>query len=350
MNIKRYQKYLLGVALVASLFVAFWGYRQWQTFQPKNQTADVSDIQDDMVLLGGMPVGIYMETDGVLVLGTGTIEGKDGNSHQPSEYLVKPGDYITAINQTTIESKKELIRQIQKLDEKEAVLTIRRNGENLQIKVETQESKDGTVMLGIWVRDDVQGLGTITYIKNHTFAALGHGIHDTDISALLNIKTGTLYRTNIRSISKSTANSPGSMEGIIVYNKRNELGMITANKETGIYGTIENPEILLEEKIPIAVAKREEIEVGDATIRCMVSDTIKEYKIRINELDMSDHEINKGMTIEITDPELLELTGGIVQGMSGSPIIQNGKLVGAVTHVFIKDSKKGYGIFIENMM
>ncbi|MDD3360557.1 MAG: SpoIVB peptidase S55 domain-containing protein [Hespellia sp.] len=349
MNKKLYRKCLLLFTLGVLLFATFGYYISNDSFSSENPSANASEVQSDMVLLGGMPIGIYMQTDGVLILGAGDVERGDGTVSRPAEHLVKAGDYITAINQTPVQTKKELIKELKKTAVSETILSIRRNDENIEVKMHPIKNTEGDTMLGIWVRDDVQGLGTITYIKDHTFAALGHGIHDTDTNQLLEIEQGILYRTNIRSISKGTNGSPGSMEGIIVYNRLNELGTIYKNSATGIYGTIDNLEEVLKEKIPIQTAGTDEIQTGAATIRCEIGDSIQEYQIEITHLDYSNHEINKGMTIEITDPALLDQTGGIVQGMSGSPIIQNGKLVGAVTHVFVKDSKKGYGIFIENM-
>ena len=140
------------------------------------------------------------------------------------------------------------------------------------------------------------------------------------------------------------------MEGIIVYNNYNILGTIDKNTEAGIYGSIERIDELFEEQIPIETAAKEEIVTGPATIRCYIDNELKEYEIQVTDIDMSGSEINKGLVIQVTDPELLEKTGGIIQGMSGSPIIQNGKLIGAVTHVFVQDSTMGYGIFIENML
>ncbi len=140
------------------------------------------------------------------------------------------------------------------------------------------------------------------------------------------------------------------MEGIIVYNGFNKLGTINKNTDAGIYGTVDKIEELFTEQIPVQVASKDEIEIGDATIRCFVDNEVKEYNIKVTDIDYSGHEVNKGLVIQVTDPALLEKTGGIIQGMSGSPILQNGKLIGAVTHVFVQDSTKGYGIFIENML
>ena len=140
------------------------------------------------------------------------------------------------------------------------------------------------------------------------------------------------------------------MEGVIVYNNYNILGSIDKNTEAGIYGSLGPDSALSGEIVPVDTARKEEIHTGDATVRCYVDNSLKEYQIRVTDIDMSGAEINKGFVIEVTDPELLEITGGIIQGMSGSPILQDGKLIGAVTHVFVQDSTKGYGIFIENML
>lgn len=352
MRIKRYRKCLIITAVVASLFCSGMIGNEYLFYkEPDNISADTVDIQDDMVLLGGMPVGIYLETNGVMVIGTQGIEDMDGIKQEPAAHIVKSGDYITAINQTPIENKKNLLSAINDLDDSEVVLHLRRNSKQIDVKIHPVKTTDGSYKLGIWVRDNMQGLGTVTYMdEDHHFAALGHGIHDIDTNTLLEIQEGILYKTNIKSISKGKVGSPGSMEGIIIYSSFNELGNISRNNETGIYGTIKKTEEMFENQVPIQIASKDEIEIGKATIRCKVTDKIEDYHINIIDIDYSGHEINKGMIIEITDSKLLDITGGIVQGMSGSPIIQNGKLIGAVTHVFIKDSTKGYGIFIENML
>ena len=179
---------------------------------------------------------------------------------------------------------------------------------------------------------------------------MGHGIHDVDTNELLEMSEGTLYDTSIQNIKKGENGNPGGMEGIIVYNHYNVLGNITKNTETGIYGKIDRVDRVFKNQDALPAAAKEELEVGDATILCAVSGEVEEYKIRITKIDLNPREINKGIEIQVTDERLLEISGGIVQGMSGSPIIQNGKLAGAVTHVFVQDSTKGYGIFIENML
>ncbi len=312
---------------------------------------EIREADTETVLLGGMPVGIYMETDGVMVLDTQKIEGTDGEAHEPAAGLVRAGDYIMAVNNQEISGKAELLAAMEKLDEENVVLTVRRGSETMDVRIRPVECAAGGYRLGIWVRDNVQGLGTVTFLTGDgRFGALGHGIHDTDTNVLMDIDRGRVYRTSIQNIRKGTDGNPGSMEGIIVYNDYNILGSIDKNTEAGIYGTIDGIDRLFQEQIPVETAKKEEIVTGLASVRCYVDGEIGEYEIQVTEIDMSADAVNKGLVIQVTDPVLLEKTGGIIQGMSGSPIIQNGKLIGAVTHVFVQDSTKGYGIFIENML
>ena len=343
---------LLMLFLFLSGVVVWDQIQTWQEEKTLWQTeASTSSADNDTVLLGGMPVGIYMETDGVMVLNTEKIEGIDGIEHDPAAEAVETGDYITAVNHHEISGKADLLEAVDEIDGSDVVLTLRRGENTMDIEIRPVEYEPGSYRLGIWVRDNVQGLGTITFLTGQSrFGALGHGISDTDTNMLMAIDSGRVYRTSIQDITKGYSGSPGTMEGIIVYNNYNVLGTIDKNTEAGIYGTIDKINELFQEQIPIETASKEEIEIGDAVIRCYIDNEIKEYDIQVTDIDTSSSEINKGLVIQVTDPELLEKTGGIIQGMSGSPIIQNGKLIGAVTHVFVQDSTKGYGIFIENMM
>lgn len=308
-------------------------------------------MENSTVILGGMPVGIYMETDGVMVLSTEQIRDTEGRLHDPAAGMVRSGDYITAVNHQNIKGKKDLLDEVESIGEDAVTLTLRRDGDSVDVEVCPVEYAPGEYRLGIWVRDNVQGLGTITFLtEDSRFGALGHGIHDIDTNVLMSIDHGRVYRTSIRDITKGYSGSPGTMEGVIVYNEYNVLGTIDKNTEAGIYGSLSRINTLFDEQIPIETATKEEIHTGDATIRCYIDGTLKEYSIRVTDIDMDEKEVNKGIVIQVTDQELLEKTGGIIQGMSGSPIIQDGKLIGAVTHVFVQDSTKGYGIFIENML
>lgn len=306
---------------------------------------------ETLVIPGGMPVGIYLETNGVMVLGTESVTGMDGMAHDPAAHLVRSGDYIIAINGKKIETKTQLIEEVERLEKREVVLTVKRNETRLDLKFQPVQYKEGKYRLGIWVRDNTQGLGTVTYLNaDSEFGALGHGIHDVDTNELLDISDGTLYLTSIRDIQKGVRGTPGGIEGIIVYNNYNVLGTITENTEAGLFGKLDRIDALFTEQEPVRTAGKEAIRAGDAVIRCSVEGEVKDYKIKITDVDLRTDEINKGIVLEVTDERLLEKTGGIIQGMSGSPILQDGKLIGAVTHVFVNDPKKGYGIFIENML
>ena len=207
---------------------------------------------------------------------------------------------------------------------------------------------DGTYKLGIWVRDNIQGIGTLTYVDEQgNFGALGHGISDIDTGDMLTLKWGELYNAQILSIVKGTDGNPGELQGVIRYDESEKIGTILDNQSMGIYGTLDNG---CGQGVRLPVGYKQEMQEGPATILACVDGEVQEYSIEITAIDMNKKDTNKSFTIKVTDPRLLELTGGIVQGMSGSPVIQNGKLVGAVTHVFVRDAGSGYGIFIENML
>lgn len=307
--------------------------------------------EDTYVIVGGIPIGIYLDTNGVMVIATETIAGADGTWVNPSEDSILSGDYIVGINDVEVETKEELVDQVSNLDGSSVELEIRREEEIIEVSITPVLDDSGEYKLGIWVRDNIQGLGTLTYIDTQSgFGALGHGINDVDTGELLEIEAGELYKASISNIIKGEAGSPGGLEGVIIYNPFNIVGEITMNSTAGIYGTIYNLESLVYEQELVEVASIDEIEEGPATIRCTIDDEVCEYEIEILEVNENETEVNKGLVIRITDETLIDETGGIVQGMSGAPILQNGKLVGAVTHVFVNDPTKGYGIFIENML
>lgn len=341
---------ILMMILVLSVSVG-GSYFLLEAQKSKLEKAVSADTSGNMVIPGGMPVGIYLETDGVLVLGTEPIEGMDGQNYEPAAHLVKEGDYIVGINDEEISDKSELIAAVKSLDQDDVVLKVMRKEQAIDIRIKAVQCAVDDYKLGIWVRDNAQGLGTITYLTADSgFGALGHGIHDTDTGELLSISKGLLYTTSIRDIQKGESGTPGGMEGIIVYNNYNMLGTITENSEEGIYGTLDRIDTLFKNADPVETASADEVKEGEAVIRCSVDGSVEEYQVQIKAVNPSAKEANKAIELEVTDEKLLELTGGIVQGMSGSPILQNGKLVGAVTHVFVNDPTKGYGILIEEML
>lgn len=308
-------------------------------------------IEDQELIPVGMPIGIYVETDGILVIGSGDFKGVGGITHSPGKNVVKSGDYIRKVNGKAVSKKDELIAKVKESGGESVILTVERDGETMDVAIKPQLDTSGTYKIGVWVRDNAQGVGTLTYIDSKgNFGALGHGITDVDTSTLMHMGGGTLYETNIVDIKKGTVGNPGEMTGMIVYSDDHILGNILDNSTRGIFGTCNAKAMTLGTEKPLPIGLKQEIELGPAQILCTVDDTPQYYDVEITEIHLNHDSVNRGIELKVTDPELLRQTGGIVQGMSGSPIIQNGKFIGAVTHVLVQDSTRGYGIFIENML
>ena len=315
----------------------------------KEIQVDVVDTQ--YVIPCGAPVGIYLKSNGVMVIGTGELINQNGTAVEPAAGILKTGDYIEAINGKPLSTKEQLARAVEELEGQDAVLTIRRQDKQMEVSVSPAVTQDGKSKLGVWVRSDTQGIGTMTYIDlNGRFGALGHGISDTDTGEVVEISEGNLYDTQIVGVEKGAVGSPGVMSGVIYYGPGTLLGDVNANTEQGIFGTVNEKFMRDVTAESMEVGFKQDVKKGKASIRSGVSGEIKDYEIEILKVDYSNSHSNKSLVIQVTDPELLELTGGIVQGMSGSPIMQDGKIIGAVTHVFVNDPTKGYGIFVEDML
>lgn len=314
------------------------------------KTIKVHTVEKQEVLVSGSPVGIYMETKGVLVIDSGEITDREGIRRTPAEHIIQSGDYICEIDGKVLTGKRQLMQLVRENQGEPMELQVIRHQETIKLEMTPVETEDGSYKLGIWVRDNIQGIGTLTYVEpNGTFGALGHGISDTDTGERLEISDGDLYRADILSIRKGTAGTPGELRGVINYREENRIGTICGNSQYGIRGQLEPGKYEGSmKKIPTGL--KQEIQTGKAEIRCDIGDGIREYQCEILEIDSNARDTNKCFVLRITDDDLLSRTGGIVQGMSGSPVLQNGKLIGAITHVFVNDPTKGYGIFIENMM
>ncbi len=315
-----------------------------------NAVAAKASNTPQMVIPSGKPIGIYVKTKGVMVINTTILLNAEGNEISPCKGELLPGDYIVSVNGEEIEDKKHLIRMIQ--DSQGNVLNIKliREGEIHHVRL-TPVKSQGKYMLGLWVKDDISGIGTLTYVSEEGFGALGHSINDNDTGTIMSISDGAVYSTSLINIVKSDGNKPGRLEGMIDYSGNNIMGRVDANFEFGIKGylTKKGRNTLLEgEWMP--VASKEEAKIGEAFILSWISGEPEYYRIKITGVDISCNAGNKGLEIEIVDERLKKLTGGIVQGMSGTPIIQNGKLLGAITHVFVRDSSKGYGTFVQDMI
>ncbi|MBE5935276.1 MAG: SpoIVB peptidase [Lachnospiraceae bacterium] len=324
----------------------------------KLKEVNVKVIEDKEMLVGGIPVGIYMETDGLLVLGTSKIKSANGVETSNASKVVRSGDYILALNGHKLSNKKEFIDILKEYNSTKVNLTIRRDGHKFDVVVKGVKMNRSDSKLGIWIRNDMQGIGTLTYYdpSNKTYGALGHGINDVDTNTIMTVKKGAIFQAGIVDIVKGIKDNPGELVGVINHSEKHRLGTLAYNSPNGIHGLIENNDNLTEQigndnlKDRYKIALKQDLKVGKATLRTKVSDEIKDYKINIQQIDINSGNSNKNFVIHIVDKELLKKTGGIVQGMSGSPIIQDGKLVGAVTHVLVNDPTRGYGIFIENMI
>lgn len=312
---------------------------------------EIAAVTPESVVVGGSAIGIQVETDGILVLGTTTVTGEDKMTYEPAENRLKSGDYIIEVNDIVMKEKEDLMKLLKDSDGRTLRCKIRRGKEVIETAVTPIRTADGTYKIGTWIRDDTQGIGTLTYITpDGKFGALGHGITDVDTGVIMEVGGGAAYDAEILRIIKGEPGEPGELSGVIHRSEDECLGTVVKNTAQGIFGTIKEGCNLYLGSRTMEVGFKQEVKKGKATILCEINGNVNEYEIEIQQVDYANRNHAKGLVIKITDEELLELTGGIVQGMSGSPIIQNGKLIGAVTHVFIRDSTKGYGTFIENMI
>ncbi|MCB2355387.1 SpoIVB peptidase [Clostridium estertheticum] len=316
----------------------------------------VTKNKDIMVYPGGQPIGVKLNTKGVLVVALSDIDGVNGKTQSPASNAgVEIGDSIIKINNIVINHAEDISRFVNKEKNPELTLKIqRRNGSKIfDIKVKpTIDSTDGKQKIGLWVRDSTAGVGTLTLYDSRTnkFAALGHPITDSDTGTILSINNGVIISSNIVSIKKGTRGTPGELRGLFI-DENKIKGQLINNTQCGIFGN--GSESLINNKFnkPMKIGLRNEIKEGEAQILTTINGNEPElFKIEIQKLLSQDIPGSKSMIIKITDPRLLEKTGGIVQGMSGSPIIQNNKIVGAVTHVLINKPDVGYGIYIEWML
>lgn len=348
-------KCIRKLSFVYICFVLVLSYRLvYNEFYAKiHEDVEVSREDGDLVYPLGEIVGIYTECEGVFVIDTCEIETMNNEFVSPAGNVLRTGDYILEVNGIELEEKEILVNAVNECKGNSLELTVIRGEEIFSTKVTPVLGKNGKYMLGVWVKDDLAGVGTITYYTDDgDFAALGHGMGDGVTKELLSVKGGDIFVSDIVGIEKGEKGNPGEVKGIIYYGVTNHLGELDTNCGQGIYGTLDKEDLsqYLNKVETCKIGNKEEIEAGKAQIISDVSGERKVYDIQITYVDYLAVNSNKGLHIEVTDPELLELTGGIVQGMSGSPILQNGKLIGAVTHVLINDPTKGYGIFIEEMI
>jgi len=317
------------------------------------KTIKTNIIPTTKVIPVGNLIGLKLYTEGVLVVGMSEIKGEDNKIYKPYEEAgIEQGDSIIKINNVEVNTTEELISCVSKCTGKAIDVTYVKDGKVLETTITPVKSSENTYKLGLWVRDAEAGIGTVTFYDSSSkcFAALGHGIQDIDTGELVEISSGEFVTAQILDIEKGERESPGKIEGTI--EKGTKIGDIYSNTDFGVYGTTTNASGLdLSNMKEIEVASRSEIKIGKATVVCTLEDGKREeYEIEIQKIYINNNENNKSMVVKVTDERLLEKTGGIIQGMSGSPVIQNGKLIGALTHVLVSDPSKGYALFADTMV
>ena len=318
-------------------------------FSLKDVTVNV--IPNTVVIPGGEAIGLRLYTSGVLVVGMSEIVGTDNKSYSPyKDSGLQEGDMIVKIDDKAITCTSDLITKVNECNGNSVEITYVRDGNNYITEIKPTKTEENEYKLGLWVRDAAAGVGTITYYdpESQMFGALGHGILDIDTDQLIDIAKGEVITSKILSIVKGEKGKPGEVQGSIDNGK--VIGEVYKNTNFGIYGKLTDVS-LIEGGKTLEVMPRDEVKLGKATIICTLDNNKREeYEIEIEKLYTSTNRNNKNMIIKVTDKRLLEKTGGIIQGMSGSPILQDGKFVGAVTHVMVNNPEKGYGIFADTML
>lgn len=350
------------------------------------ETDKISDgIRVEGVYACGRLTGIYEQTEGVLVVNTTEVTDEDGKKVNPADKRVQCGDYILSVNgrtvadkeelseavndimkeydeSGTVESQKEIINENKsdsdeiksEINKRMVKIKFLRGGKEMSADITPVRMDDGRYYMGIWVKDDLAGIGTITYYtKDGRFGALGHGIGDgTQSGNLLYANSGDLYSMKLTKIKKGKSGAPGEIGGVVYFGKKSHIGTLDCNSNLGIYGQLDSDELseYAAEDTYYPVAGKDEIHTGSAQMISEISGKLEKYNLEITNIDKKATDTNKGMELKVTDDRLIELSGGIVQGTSGSPIIQDSKIIGAVTHVFVDDPTGGYGICIDEML
>lgn len=351
---KAFMKRLLAVFLAASAIFLFSG-----SYAPANgaaapaYAADVSRLEAKYLVPIGRTAGIKIYAGGVMVVEFAAIKTENGELSPAQECGLKIGDLIIKVGKANVESMYELQTEISKYPGKQVSLTVLRENKSLNLTVIPRvDTTDSSVKIGAWVRDSMAGIGTITFYdpKSGVFGALGHGISDGDTGTLMPLASGCLIPSSVVGINKGENGKPGELIGIFETGKN--CGSLYSNCETGLYGTLKPDELYpdLLSREPIPVGGSDTVSRGSAYILSNIAgENVEKFEIEIIKI-INTERSTKNLYIRVIDPVLLSQTGGIVQGMSGSPIIQNGRIIGAVTHVLINDPEYGYGILLENML
>lgn len=311
-------------------------------------TAQAAEISSLIPI--GHTVGIQMSAEGVLVVRLNEVQTEDGPACPARDAGLEEGDMIVRVNGAEIDSNDALQKQIALSAGQPVTLEVTRDGSSKTITATPRADDSGVYRIGVLARDSMAGIGTLTYVDPETgaYGSLGHGICESETGVLMPLRDGNLLYSVVGSVQKGKVGEPGALQGEFVTDE--QLGSVTENTESGIFGTLTD-DSLYSSLTSIPVAASDEVQVGDAEILSNVDgDTVQRYSVQVVKVYPADDEYGRGMMLRVTDQALLDKTGGIVQGMSGSPVLQNGKLIGAVTHVLVNDPTCGYAINIEKMI
>ncbi len=305
-------------------------------------------LPEEEVYAGGVPIGLTVYLDGAMVISASSVDVENMKVSQNS-YL-KNGDVIKKIDGQEINDINDISNVLEKVNNEKTCVEIERNGVIKSFNLPLLKDKDGKVKLGIWVKDDISGIGTLTFVRksDYGYGALGHPVTNGKSENSLEIKDGKIYNCSLVGINKGRENDPGELKCVFV--QRNDIGSIDKNTKFGIFGKLSENASIIDQNLSYKLGGRLSVRPGSAKIISAVSGIREEYDIEIIKANFQSKSSDKSMVFRVKDKRLIALTGGIVQGMSGSPIVQDGKIIGAVTHVFLNDSSKGYGIYTDFML
>ena len=312
------------------------------------KSVNVSIVDQTCVVPCGTPFGIKLFTNGVVIVGLADIQTASGSFNPAARAGLKVGDVITEINGKTVNANREVAQTVENCGGKSMRFSIRRDGTQCEVTVQPVQSEtDGQYKAGLWVRDSTAGIGTLTFYDptSRNFAGLGHGICDSDTGELMPLLSGDIVPVTINGVTKGLKGKPGELRGY--FSDDEAMGSLIANVPSGVYGILKSAP----QGKALKVAMKQDVKVGDVKILTTVDGGApRYYDAQIEKIDYRENIQSKNLVLHITDAGLITQTGGIVQGMSGSPIVQGDRLVGAVTHVFVNDPTRGYGVFAENML
>jgi len=318
-----------------------------------NNKQYVQDTRKIEVYPGGFPLGFTLECQGVIIVAIGSVHTEIGEVKPCKDKNVKVGDVLLSVDDKIVKSAMHLQELLTESENEVVKLSLNRDNKQIVENVEVHKEKDtGVKRMGLWVRDNADGVGTLTYVRkdNNRFGALGHPVCDIDTGKVMPVLNGSVYKCNIVGCARGTRGYPGELRGLFLRNGY-KAGDLDKNNEYGVYGNLSQEYIQNMQVEPIEVGFKDSVKTGKAQILCTIDGNTPEYyDIEIVKLNYQTKQDKKSMVLKVTDLRLISKTGGIVQGMSGSPIIQNGKLVGAVTHVFVSDPTKGFGVYIDWMI